>query len=336
MRHPTHGAMFASFEDCEEEISGRCFVSKSTDKSPMTTKVRAILESFNIPLSAYDAEIISFDDIVAYFDSVIVSASTEAQKLNMQLGETRRELEIKRSRVEKLEMQIKNVDCDRNNLTNDVRLLLAQRNIYCNSAKRLYAKLTALHHSSDISKEQHRKLLPFLEYEREKVDVVSYDCESTIAQFDKIPDDRYPYGIVKIDEFLNADELVNIVNESLTKSEQVKILKKTENSTLASQFNYADIDENSDKVSEIIETEEEEEVYCSQLSIVNITSKIKGKEIIVDSIVEDEIDKPSTSQHCKFDNVEVESWKSDDNEENKEEVKDSHEIPPRVVVDQVF
>ncbi|XP_052621484.1 uncharacterized protein LOC128127138 [Lactuca sativa] len=38
MRHPTHGAMLASFENCEEEISGRCFVSKSTDKSPMTTK----------------------------------------------------------------------------------------------------------------------------------------------------------------------------------------------------------------------------------------------------------------------------------------------------------
>ena len=32
MRHPTHGAMFTSFEDCEEDISGRCFVSKSTDK----------------------------------------------------------------------------------------------------------------------------------------------------------------------------------------------------------------------------------------------------------------------------------------------------------------
>ena len=56
MRHPTHGAMFASYEEnCEENVSGRCFVSKTTDKSPMTTKVRAILESFNIPLSAYDA-----------------------------------------------------------------------------------------------------------------------------------------------------------------------------------------------------------------------------------------------------------------------------------------
>nr|KAJ0198423.1 hypothetical protein LSAT_V11C700376100 [Lactuca sativa] len=113
-------------------------------------------------------------------------------------------------------------------LVKEVRLLLAQRNIYCNSAKRLYAKLTALHHLSEISKEQHRKLLPFLEFERKKVDVVSYDCENTIAQFDKIPDDRFAYGIVKIDEILNANEL-------------------------------ADVDDNSDNVSEISEIEEEEE-----------------------------------------------------------------------------
>ena len=164
----------------------------------MTTKVRAILESFNIPLIAYDAEITAFDDTVAYFDAVIVSASTEAQNLKTQLAETRRQLDIKRSRVDYLELQMKNVNCDRDSLDRDVRLLLAQRNIYCNLAKRLYAKLTALHHSSEISKEQHRKLLPFLEYEREKVDVVSYDCENTIAHFDKIPDDRFAYGIVRI------------------------------------------------------------------------------------------------------------------------------------------
>ena len=131
--------------------------------------------------------------------------------------------------------------------------MLAQRNIYCNSAKILYAKLTALHHSSDISKEHHRKLLPFLAYEREKVDVISYDCEDTIAQFDKIPDDRFAYGIVKIDEFLNVDELVDIVNDSLTNNEQIKILKKIETSALDSQLNYADVDDNSDNVSEISE-----------------------------------------------------------------------------------
>ena len=62
-----------------------------------------------------------------------------------------------------------NINCDRDNLDKEVRLLLAQRNIYCNSTKWLYAKLTTLHHSSEISKEQHRKLLPFLKFKREKV-----------------------------------------------------------------------------------------------------------------------------------------------------------------------
>ena len=72
------------------------------------------------------------------------------------------------------------------------------------------------------------------------------------------------------------------------------------------------------------------------MSIINITSKIKGKEIIVESIVKDETDKSSTSQHCTFDNVEVESWKTDENEENNEGVKDSPKTSPRVVVNQVF
>lgn len=37
------------------------------------------------------------------------------------------------------------------------------------------------------------------------------------------------------DERLNADELVHIVNETVTKNEQVKILNMTKNSTLDSQ-----------------------------------------------------------------------------------------------------
>ena len=64
-------------------------------------------------------------------------------------------------------------------------------------------------------------------------------------------DNWFAYGIVKIDEYLNADELVEIVNDTLTKSEQIKILKRTENSKLDSQFNFVDIDDNSDSISEI-------------------------------------------------------------------------------------
>ena len=130
--------------------------------------------------------------------------------------ETQKILDTKRSKVEYLKLQIKNINSDRNILETDVNMLLAQQNIYCNSTERLYAKLTALHHSSDISKEQHRKLLPFLTFEREKIDSISYDYEKTIAEFDRVPDNRFAYGIVKIDEYMNADELVEIVNDTLT------------------------------------------------------------------------------------------------------------------------
>ena len=81
-----HGAIYAKFEDIsDKEVTGRCFVSKSVDKSPMTTKVRSIVESFKIPFSAYNSEIVAFDDIVYYFDSTVVSASNEAKKLSTQL-----------------------------------------------------------------------------------------------------------------------------------------------------------------------------------------------------------------------------------------------------------
>ena len=92
MRHPTHGAMYAKLEeDWDEETYeayGRCFVSKTADKSPMTTKVRNILESFNIPVHAYNFELVSFDETVTYFDSIVISASIEAKKLSDQLLET--------------------------------------------------------------------------------------------------------------------------------------------------------------------------------------------------------------------------------------------------------
>ncbi|XP_023745018.1 uncharacterized protein LOC111893181 [Lactuca sativa] len=61
MCNPKHGAMYTKLEeDSDEEVKSRCFVSKSADKSPITTKVRNILQSFNIPLSAYDSKLLLY------------------------------------------------------------------------------------------------------------------------------------------------------------------------------------------------------------------------------------------------------------------------------------
>ena len=39
-----------------------------------------------------------------------------------------------------------------------------------------------------------------------------------ISEFDKVPNDSYAYGIVKIDECIDANDLVDIVNKTLTKN----------------------------------------------------------------------------------------------------------------------
>ena len=100
-----------------------------------------------------------------------------------------------------------------------------------------------------------------------------------ISEYDKVPNDSHAYGIVKVDECLHANDLVHIVNETLSDTEQIKILKKTENLIFNSQHNFSDIEDDSDNISEI---EEEENVNCSQLSVINVTSMAKGKEICND------------------------------------------------------
>ena len=81
----------------------------------------------------------------------------------------------------------------------DSCILLKQRSIYYNSAKRLYAKLIDLYLSPDISKEHHRS----------QIDSTSYDYEKKISEFDKVPNDSYAYGIIKIHECLDAKDLVH-------------------------------------------------------------------------------------------------------------------------------
>ena len=95
----------------------------------MTTKVCSILQSFNIPLSAYDFELIVFDDTVAYFHNLVIFASNEAKKSSSQLLEIQKQFDSKKIKVDYLEIEITNLMCDRDALNSDVKMLLAQRNI---------------------------------------------------------------------------------------------------------------------------------------------------------------------------------------------------------------
>ena len=76
-----------------------------------------------------------------------------------------------------------------------------------------------------------------------------------------------------------------------------------------------------------IEIKEEETVDCSKLSLINVTSVVKGKEICHDSMEKVNNNQLSTSKVCDpFDQVIVEEYESDTDDV-------SNETPiPRVIV----
>lgn len=91
----------------------------------------------------------------------------------------------------------------------------------------MYEKLTLLHNSFEICKEHHREILPFINFRRKLVDDITYNCDSNVSKFNKVPRDSYACGIVNIYECLDANNMVDIVNDTLTKNEQLNFLNKT-------------------------------------------------------------------------------------------------------------
>lgn len=85
-------------------------------------------------------------------------------------------MEEKKTRIKNLSTKLSNANNDRDVVQIDNIFLDKQRDIYCNTTKRLYRKLIALYHLYDICKEQHIQLFPFITF-KELVDILSYECE---------------------------------------------------------------------------------------------------------------------------------------------------------------
>ena len=127
MRNPMLGALYANFEEgseVEETMAGKCFVTTDADKSPMTSKVRNLLESFNIPSSSYHSILYEFNGAVMYVNDLLISASSGAERSKSLMLETQRNSEFKKSRIDKLELELRNVNGDREKLSFEVQVLL--------------------------------------------------------------------------------------------------------------------------------------------------------------------------------------------------------------------
>ena len=138
MKNPAHGTLYAGFEEAnsdEEKATEKCFMLNGVEKSPITLKVCFLLESFDIPFNSYNIVLSDFGDTLSYVNKMLIFGSSKAEKSKSLLLETKKCLETKRSRVDYLELQLKNITLDRDDVREDKCWLMKQRNIYCNSEK---------------------------------------------------------------------------------------------------------------------------------------------------------------------------------------------------------
>lgn len=152
----------------EENVEGQCFMA-TTSKSPMLEKVRGLLISINISSNSYNSILYDIDDAYNYLNGLLISMSNDLEKTKAELYDARNRIKEKNSKIESLNLNLNNVTIDRDSVRMHNILLIKHRNIYCNTTKHLYGKITMLYHSSEISKGQHRKLLHFITFKKELV-----------------------------------------------------------------------------------------------------------------------------------------------------------------------
>ena len=112
-------------------------------------------------------------------------------------------------------------------LRTENELLLKQRNMFCNIAKRLYSNITQLYHNSSISEKMHKQMLPFLEMKIE-IDPTAFECESIVSETD-VKNVTYNYGLEKVNEFLSSKEVEKMISENFPSEEKIKVDIETEN-----------------------------------------------------------------------------------------------------------
>lgn len=105
-------------------------------------------------------------------------------------------------------------------------MLMKQSNIFCQAAEWLYRHISQLYLNCEIVDEMHRKMLPFLEYHEEEIDVECYECES-LLYFNQSLSDAYRVCLENVEEFLKNKEIKNMLKDEVTKDDKKQIKKNS-------------------------------------------------------------------------------------------------------------
>lgn len=182
--------------------------------------------SNNVSIAANQYFVNEIQDDCKEFCHALVSFIEEAKLAKEEVLVLGEKLVVRNRWIDTLVLDVTRYNDDRIHLRTENNLLSKQRNVNSNNAKRLYAQFTRLYEIGAITKKMHKKMLPFLEFQVDYVDDVSYNCKNVVS-FGYVPNTSYDYGIVNVEQYLDAKDLLDIVNNTFTHSKQKTILRKT-------------------------------------------------------------------------------------------------------------
>ncbi|KAI3515988.1 hypothetical protein L1887_14895 [Cichorium endivia] len=192
--------------DDDEEV---CLMAKDT-RLTIPEQVSKLLLSFNIPVSKSSAIIDEITRDCSVMHKLLVDAKNREKISDEDILNLRGRVKSLKLSLEKSSIRISLLRDNREKHLNNHDVILRQRNIFCENARRLYAHITHIYHSADLCNVQHRQLLPFLEFKLKNVDSISYECESIVSR-SEATNPSYKHGLISVENHLTAENMLKLL-----------------------------------------------------------------------------------------------------------------------------
>ncbi|KAI3518300.1 hypothetical protein L1887_06871 [Cichorium endivia] len=248
-------------DDSSDDDEELCLMANDA-RLTIPEQVTHFLSSFKIPASQSAPIIHEITRDCSVMHKLLIDAKTREVLNEQELLSLRGRVESQKLAIEKANLRISLLEENREKFLNNHDVILKQRNIFCETAKRLYAHITRIYHSADVCNDQHRQLLPFIEFKLKDVDSISYECESIISG-SEVTNPSYKHGLISIEKHLTADNLLKILPQEIPiLNKAVPLFESEKEENIINKF-----DETSECDTDM------EEIYCSSLLKISSTSE---------------------------------------------------------------
>ncbi|KAI3503843.1 hypothetical protein L1887_32297 [Cichorium endivia] len=248
------------FDDSSDDDEEICLMANDT-RLTIPEQVSKLLSTFKIPTSQSAPIINEITRDCSVKHKLLIDAKNREVLTEQKLLSFRGRVESLKLALEKSNLRICLLEENREKILNNHDVILKQRNIFCETAKRLYAHITSIYHSVDVCNVQHRQLLPFIEFKLKEVDSISYECESIISS-SAVTNPSYKHGLISVEKHLTADNLLKRLPQEIPILKKVVPLFETKEKVIVDNISEKGSESDSDM----------EEVDCSSLTLLKSSS----------------------------------------------------------------